>query len=389
MKKFLLLTFLFLVISIQAQSQPYPYTLPVTLMNGGSSATNVQVLIKINTASYISATLMKADGGDIRFYDSPALTTQLNFYIEGYLNTDSTKIWVMIPSLPAGNTSIYCNFGNPSATTVSTLSIFEGPHSSIDSLTLGNVNTTPGISNSSRGFRFTATSELLITNFGKYEPTGTTRYLTMWDFNTQQIVKQSQVSGPATTWSYDTLSQAFWIQPGVMYIMSLFQGSGDGYYWQASSQVGQHLTYLDMRYCNTCTQNTFPTLTLTNLQYGYPDFLYYLRNSISPVPTYTVGTLTGITNGNGNVPDEFALRQNYPNPFNPVTKISYDIPKGSQVRLTVYDMLGREVTQLVNEYKDAGSYEAVWNGVSQTSGVYFYRIEAGDFTQKMKMILVK
>jgi len=386
MKKFFLLTFALFLISATAYSQPYPYTLPITITNGGSAATDVQVLIRINTATYIGATLMKADGGDIRFYDSPGLTTQLSFYIEGYLNTDSTKLWVMMPSLPAGNTTIYCNFGNPAATSASSLSIFNGPHSSIDSITGGN---TTVLGNASRGFRFSPTQDLLVTDFGKYEPNGAQRYITLWDFNAQQIIKQSQVSGAPAVWAYEPLNQALWVQTGVMYILSIFIPAGGSYYWQSSSQIGQHLTYFDMRYCNSCTENTFPTISLASLQYGYPDFLYYLRNTISPVPTYSVGVLTGISNGNSSVPDEFALTQNYPNPFNPVTKIKYDIPEGTSVKLTVYDMLGREVTQLVNEYKNAGSYEAVWNGFNQTSGIYFYRIEAGTFTKEMKMILVK
>lgn len=386
MKKFFLLSFALFLISATANSQPYPYTLPVTITNSGSAATDVQVLIKVNTALYIGATLMKADGGDIRFYDSPALTTQLGFYIEAYMNTDSTKIWVKMPSLPAGNTTVYCNFGNPGATSASSVSIFGGANSSVDSIVAGN---TTVLGNCSRGFRFSPNQDLLVTDFGKYEPNGTQRYLTLWDFNSQQIVKQSQVSGPATTWTYEALNQPIWIRSGVIYIMSIYVPAGSSYYWQVSSQIGQHLTYYDMRYCNSCTENTFPTTTLAGYQYGYADFLYYVPNLVTPAPTYVVGTLTGITNGNGNIPDEYALSQNYPNPFNPVTKIRYDIPEGSSVKLTVYDMLGREVTQLVNEYKDAGSYEAVWNGVDQTSGVYFYRIEAGSFTKEMKMILVK
>ena len=389
MKKFFLLSFLFLVISFQVKAQPFPYTLPITIMNSGSAGTNVQVLIRLNTATYIGATLMDADGDDIRFYDSPALTTLLDYYIEGYMNTDSTKLWIKLPSLPAGNTTIYCNFGNMSATPATTLSIFDGPHSAIDSISGGNTNTSSGIWNSSRGFRFSPNQDLLVTDFGKNEPTGTTRYLTMWDYNSQQIIKQIQVTGPASVWAYGLLNQAFWITSGTQYIMSLFQGSGDGYYWQASSQIGQHLTYFDMRYCNSCTENTFPTSTLAALQYGYPDFLYYTANTVSPAPTYTIGTLTGLSGNNNTVPERFALDQNYPNPFNPVTKIKYDIPVGADVKLTVYDMLGREVSQLVNEYLEPGSYEAIWNGIGHSSGVYFYRIEAGSYVKEMKMILVK
>ena len=75
-------------------------------------------------------------------------------------------------------------------------------------------------------------------------------------------------------------------------------------------------------------------------------------------------------------PDNFQLHQNYPNPFNPSTKISFTIPKGSFVTLKVYDITGREVKTLINEYKQSGSYEAEFSGSEMTSGVYYYRLEA-------------
>ena len=70
------------------------------------------------------------------------------------------------------------------------------------------------------------------------------------------------------------------------YTLQLYQGSSDGYYFGTSSQIGQHLTYLDMRYCNSCTQNTFPNNFLNNYHYGYPDLWYFTKNNISPAPTY-------------------------------------------------------------------------------------------------------
>jgi hypothetical protein len=90
------------------------------------------------------------------------------------------------------------------------------------------------------------------------------------------------------------------------------------------------------------------------------------------------------------IPQEFNLSQNYPNPFNPVTKINYDIPKNSIVKLVIYDILGREVMKLVNnELKQPGRYVVVFNGTNFASGVYFYRIEAGTFIESKKMVLVK
>ncbi len=93
---------------------------------------------------------------------------------------------------------------------------------------------------------------------------------------------------------------------------------------------------------------------------------------------------------NQNIPVGYLLEQNYPNPFNPVTKINYDLPKNSKVNLVIYDILGREVIRLVNnELKQAGRYVVEFNGQNYASGVYFYRIDVGDFVQSKKMVLVK
>ena len=90
------------------------------------------------------------------------------------------------------------------------------------------------------------------------------------------------------------------------------------------------------------------------------------------------------------IPKEFRLSQNYPNPFNPTTKIQYDLPKDVKVKLIIYDILGREVIRLVNnEFKQAGRYTVEFNGNNYASGVYFYRIEAAEFVQSKKMVLVK
>ena len=89
------------------------------------------------------------------------------------------------------------------------------------------------------------------------------------------------------------------------------------------------------------------------------------------------------------IPDIFELSQNYPNPFNPSTTLKYEIPKESYITLKVYDILGREVAILVNEQQKAGYYEVDWNAVNNSSGVYFYKIQAGQFVETKKMVLMK
>jgi hypothetical protein len=103
----------------------------------------------------------------------------------------------------------------------------------------------------------------------------------------------------------------------------------------------------------------------------------------------TAFSVVGITSNNSAIPKVYSLYQNYPNPFNPVTNIKFDIPKNSNVKLTVYDALGREAALLVNSTYEAGSYNVDWNASSFASGIYFYRIEAGDYVKEMKMVLVK
>ncbi|MFI5145104.1 MAG: T9SS type A sorting domain-containing protein, partial [Ignavibacteria bacterium] len=89
------------------------------------------------------------------------------------------------------------------------------------------------------------------------------------------------------------------------------------------------------------------------------------------------------------IPTVFKLSQNYPNPFNPTTKIDYQLPKSAKVVIKVYDILGKLVKELVNENKEAGFYTVTFDGTNFASGVYFYRINAGDFNAVKKMVLIK
>lgn len=93
--------------------------------------------------------------------------------------------------------------------------------------------------------------------------------------------------------------------------------------------------------------------------------------------------------GNENTPKSFSLSQNYPNPFNPSTVIQYAVPKASLVTIKVYDMTGREIKTLVNDFKNAGTFEVRFNASNLASGVYFYKIQAGEFRDTKKMMLVK
>ncbi len=103
----------------------------------------------------------------------------------------------------------------------------------------------------------------------------------------------------------------------------------------------------------------------------------------------TAGGPTGTGTPLTMVPDKFELSQNYPNPFNPTTKINFSLPKQSFVTLRIFDITGREVAKLLNEVKPTGVYSVDFNGADFASGVYFYRIEAADFVDTKRMVLVK
>ncbi len=125
------------------------------------------------------------------------------------------------------------------------------------------------------------------------------------------------------------------------------------------------------------------TVTVTGTETGGPRVhsrTYQIR----------VGNFTGIQNTNNEVPQVYSLQQNYPNPFNPTTNINFGLPKGSLVTLKIFDILGQEVATLVNNSNlAAGNYTYDFNASNIPSGIYFYRISAGEFSDVKKMMLIK
>jgi len=102
--------------------------------------------------------------------------------------------------------------------------------------------------------------------------------------------------------------------------------------------------------------------------------------TINPIGMYQYST---------EIPKEYKLYNNYPNPFNPSTKIRFDLPKSTNTKITIYDISGREIKQLINEYLSAGGYEITWTANNLASGVYFYRIQTENYIETKKMMLIK
>jgi hypothetical protein len=115
-----------------------------------------------------------------------------------------------------------------------------------------------------------------------------------------------------------------------------------------------------------------------------PVFQYNVRHT----GVYNTPTIVSATNP-GEVVAGFELKQNYPNPFNPATTINFSIPKSGFTKLTVFDLLGKEVASLVNEVKSAGNYEVNFNAVNLSSGIYIYKITSGEFSASKQMLLIK
>ncbi len=124
-------------------------------------------------------------------------------------------------------------------------------------------------------------------------------------------------------------------------------------------------------------------------QFGYNNMMDMNPSETGLYLKKLINLQTGVEDKSGLNGNYFVLSQNYPNPFNPATVISFEIPSRNFVELKIYDLLGREITSLVNEEKDAGKYSIRFNGNSLASGVYFYKLTSGNYSQTKKLILMK
>ena len=125
------------------------------------------------------------------------------------------------------------------------------------------------------------------------------------------------------------------------------------------------------------------------VSYGEKVFLYAIDRNGKIFRLVDNVEIIGIHPISTVIPKSYSLSQNYPNPFNPVTTIRFNLPHAGNVRLTVYDALGKEIKLLVNENLQAGIYETDFDAANIPSGVYFYRIESAGYTETKKMVLVK
>ena len=131
-------------------------------------------------------------------------------------------------------------------------------------------------------------------------------------------------------------------------------------------------------------------LDMMSSQFGIEELQQVLNEEIR---TY-LNTDPLFVNDNNILPNNIVLQQNYPNPFNPITTLRYDIPQDINVNITIYDMMGRQVKTLINGFRTSGYRSVQWNATNNqgepvSAGLYLYTIQAGDFRQTKKMVLLK
>lgn len=120
-----------------------------------------------------------------------------------------------------------------------------------------------------------------------------------------------------------------------------------------------------------------------------PSGSFFTSRALTGEIHYIIDNATGVGGINTEIPNGYRLSQNYPNPFNPATKIRYELPQNGYVKLTVFDILGKEIEKLVNEQQSAGIYEITFNAAKLPSGVYLYRLETESFSDVKRMMLIK
>ena len=163
-------------------------------------------------------------------------------------------------------------------------------------------------------------------------------------------------------------------------------GNPDNLYSVTGSNGSYQITNVDAgSYVISADKIGFNSSTLNNVNIDYSSGVFDSNNSNLVL---SVNSITEVET-HASLPSNFELGQNYPNPFNPSTVIKYSIPFNSFVQIKVFDVIGREINTLVKGQMNAGTYNITLNADNMPSGIYFYRIEAGNFVQTKKMILLK
>ncbi len=225
------------------------------------------------------------------------------------------------------------------------------------------------------GFYFTNYSNQALNNFKIKMQNTTMNSVTQFTSSGWMIAYDSTYTVPGTGLRTINLQVPFYWSGNNILMEICFNNSANSTNSTVYSTSSPNRTYYNR--ANLPTGDGCVDITTGSVQTYRPNVCFYLT------------VISGTGNSHNYTPDKFSLHQNYPNPFNPVTKIQYDIAKKSDVTLNIYDILGKHIETMVNETKDAGSYIVEYNASALPSGLYFYKLEAGNFSEVKKMILIK
>jgi predicted acyl esterase len=218
------------------------------------------------------------------------------------------------------------------------------------------------------GVRYKSSSNSFVQfNYQIYEvqPDGSSRFITRANFTDRSYVKNSKVN-------------------------KTFYGQGHSHIFKAGNKIRVLITNLDTAPTDSVFLGTNPFVLPITVNSNHSIILNSNSYIEFPVIISAFSSVGDILHEEQNSqPFAYELKQNYPNPFNPATTIEYSIAKAGNVEIKVYDMLGREVKSLVNEYRDAGFHKIFFNASELSSGVYFYKISTTEFSEVKRMVLIK
>jgi endo-1,4-beta-xylanase len=290
------------------------------------------------------------------------------------------------------------NIASPSGVTLHASRTIPGNLELAGKLTLGPNTMTAGTATSTGPTRYvvTGTGALRLTSIGSSEalfPVGTTSYAPLW------VTNAGTVDTVGVSVEADAVPAPYGGRVNVRWNISEGTEGGGNYTlkfgWVSTledatlraNRVQAHIFSLAEDTTEAGTGNY--TAQFTTSPYSVS------RDGIMTLGTFAVGKfknvadIVGVERNEKGVPTQFSVSQNYPNPFNPTTTIQYSVSSTQYVSLKVYDVLGRELSTLVSEVKPPGTYTVKWDAHGLASGIYFYRLEAAQFTETRKLVLLR